>query len=364
MNVDNYLSLLQNDISEIKNRANEIARKTYGQVVSYSRNFFVPVTHQCQNRCGYCSFVSDDVKSWITPEKYIKLLEKAKNYKCSEILLTLGEKPEIKYNSAKEFLRKQGFQTTVEYIKHFCNLALEKKLLPHSNPGVLTFEELESLKESNASMGLMLESTSKMLLEKNKAHFHSPTKNPEIRLRTIEDAGRLKIPFTTGILIGIGETWEDRIRSLLEIHRLSKKYNHIQEVIVQNFNPQKNTPMQNHPPPKQNEILLTISLARIILKSNVSIQAPPNLNRARIIELLDHGANDLGGISPVSIDYINPNMVWQEETELEKKLRQNKFTLKERLPVYPAYEKYLNKRIRKIIKDIYENEEAFPTKSR
>ena len=357
MSFDHYLSLLNNEPQELQSLANERARNLFDQTITYSRNFFVPITHQCRNRCGYCSFVSDDVNSWITPDSFQSLLEKAKSTKCSEILLTLGEKPEMKYETAKEFLRRYSCNSTTEYVTMFCELALEENLLPHSNPGVITFEELRYLKEVNASLGLMLESSSVRLLDKGEAHHHSPTKHPKLRLEVIENAGKLRIPFTSGLLIGIGETKEERIESLMHLQNINKKYQHIQEIIIQNFNPQKGTPMQDYPPPEEKDVLLTIALSRIIMGSNVNIQAPPNLNRDRIIDLLNYGANDLGGISPVTIDYINPNMIWQEELHLGENLESEGFLLRQRLPVYPPYEKYLNRKIRKIIEDKHRNEE-------
>ena len=210
----------------------------------------------------------------------------------------------------------------------------------------------------------MLESNSERLMSEGEAHQYSPGKNPSLRLEVIENAGKLKIPFTTGILVGIGETLEERIESLDTLAKLSKKYKHIQEVIVQNFNPQQGTPMQNNPPPSEEDFLLSVSLARCILPSQVSVQIPPNLNKERIMESLRYGANDLGGISPISIDYINPNMKWHKEEELKLDLEQQGYSLKKRLPVYPKYEKYLSTRIRKIIEENYRNEEAFSPENR
>jgi len=359
MSVEQYLSLLQNNKEELIQRGNEIARNHYGNEITFSRNIFVPVTHQCRNRCSYCGFVSDDLESWITKEKYLQMIEQAKEAKCSEILLTLGEKPEEKYQSARDFLAKQGFNSTTEYVHYFCEVALSQRLLPHSNLGVLSYRELEYLRDSNASIGLMLETHSSRLMSEGEAHQYSLGKNPSLRLKMIENAGKLKIPFTTGILVGIGETIEERIESLNILANLSRKYKHIQEVIVQNFNPQAGTPMQNNPPPSEEEYLLSVSLARCILPSQVSVQIPPNLNKERIIESIRYGANDLGGISPISIDYVNPNMKWHKEDELRLDLEQQGYLLKERLPVYPPYEKYLSNRIRKIIEENYRNEEAF-----
>ena len=359
MSVDHYLSLLENNKEELISKSSEIARSNYGNEITFSRNIFVPVTHQCRNRCGYCGFVSDNPESWITIEKYLLILQQAKETKCSEILLTLGEKPEDKYQSARDFLAEQGFSSTFEYIHNFCEVALSQSFLPHSNLGVLSYKELEYLKDCNASLGLMLESSSDRLMSEGEAHQYSPGKNPSLRLEIIENAGKLKIPFTTGILVGIGETFEERIMSLNVLAKLSKKYKHIQEVIVQNFNPQQGTPMQNNPPPSEEEYLLSVSLARCILQPQVSVQIPPNLNKERIIESLKYGANDLGGISPISIDYINPNMKWHKEDDLRLDLEQQGYSLKERLPVYPPYEKYLSNRMRKIIEEYYRNEETF-----
>jgi len=312
METEAILSLLNNNKEELNFKAKELKETYYSNRVTFSRNLFVPVTHQCRNRCGYCGFVSDDVSSWIKPDEYQTMLDKAQGSNCKEILITLGEKPEEKYQSARDFLSKHGYESTVQYVHNFCEIALKKKLLPHSNLGILSLEELNLLKDSNASMGLMLETNSERLMEQGKPHHLSPGKNPSLRLEAISSAGILKIPFTTGILIGIGETWEERIDSLHSINQLHLKYNHIQEVIVQNFNPQPNTHMAEWPVPSNEDILLTLSIARLILHHSINIQIPPNLNRTRIVDALDSGANDVGGISPVTIDYINPNMAWHE----------------------------------------------------
>jgi 7,8-didemethyl-8-hydroxy-5-deazariboflavin synthase CofG subunit len=358
MDIETLLSLLRSEKVELLSKSHEIKEKYFRNNVTFSRNLFVPVTHLCRNRCGYCSFVSDDVNSWINPDNYKELLTKAKVARCKEILLTLGEKPEEKYQNARDYLASFGFETTVDYVNSFCDIALEKHLLPHSNLGVLNYEELSDLKETNASMGLMLETVSSRLMEEGQPHYFSPGKRPSLRLDTISSAGKLKIPFTTGILIGIGETWEERIESLQAINDIHKKFNHIQEVIIQNFNPQPKTPMSDYPPPKDEEVLLTLSVARLLLHPSISIQIPPNLNRTRIIDALNSGANDLGGVSPISVDYINPDMGWHDEDNLKLLLEAERFKLRERLPVYPQYEKYLNSRIREIIEEYRANEET------
>ena len=362
MNSEDFLHLLNNDPTELVRKAGIKRERKHGKQITFSRNIFVPVTHQCRNRCGYCSFVSDDSNSWIFPDAFDQLLLIAKNNNCKEVLLTLGEKPEEKYQTAKDILRKLEFQTTIEYVNYLCEQALEFHLLPHSNLGLVSYKELQMLKQTNASLGLMLETSSIRLMNEGEAHHHSPGKNPCLRIETIENAGKLNIPFTTGILIGIGETWMERIESIKVIADLAKKYNHIQEVIIQNFNPQKSTPMANYPPPKEEDILFSIALAKLILPDEVSIQIPPNLNRDRVIAAINHGANDLGGISPVTVDYINPNLVWQEELDLSEELHQAGFSLVERLPVYPQYEKYLNTRIREIVEEFKANEEVSTSK--
>ncbi len=358
MNADYYLSLLDDRV-ELASIANKKRIEAYADVITFSRNIFIPVTHQCRNSCAYCGFVSEDPKTWMDFEKYKQFLIKAKQFSCSEVLLTLGEKPEEKYESARKFLEKRGFKTTSEYVNYLCGIALNHQLLPHSNLGVLSYDELQFLKDSNASMGLMLESSCSRLMEEGEAHFFSPGKDPELRIETIENAGKLKIPFTTGILVGIGETWKERIESLLVLKQINDKYNHLQEIIVQNFNPQPDTPMANVAPPSAQTLLDTIAIARTIFPPAINIQVPPNLNRDRIIEAILHGANDLGGISPLSIDYINPNMDWQEEKEIRDELLNHNLTLRERLPVYPQYEKYLSDRIRGIIEENYKNERPF-----
>ncbi|MHA2357353.1 MAG: 7,8-didemethyl-8-hydroxy-5-deazariboflavin synthase subunit CofG [Candidatus Heimdallarchaeaceae archaeon] len=207
MSLDELLSMLKDNKEELQIRANEKRKETYNNRITFSRNLFVPVTHQCRNRCGYCGFVNDDPTSWITPEGLKKIIVKGKKASCSEVLLTLGEKPEEKYDTARAFLKSQDCSTTVDYVIKLCEQIIENKLLPHSNLGVVSFEELSRLKEFNASLGLMLETISTKMLEAGKPHQYSPGKDPNKRLRVIEDAGKLQIPFTTGILVGIGENW-------------------------------------------------------------------------------------------------------------------------------------------------------------
>jgi len=300
-------------------------------IITFSRNVFIPVTNMCQNSCAYCGFKRspDNPDSYIlSPEEMKDILLAGVRSGCTEALFTFGEKPET-VTGYLDRLRQIGYDSTLDYLVDMCRMAINIGLLPHCNPGVLTYEELEILKPLNASLGLMLETTA--LLD---AHNDSPGKMPEVRIQTIEDAGRLRIPFTTGLLIGIGETKEDRIDSLNVINSLHQKYGHIQEVIIQNFTPKPGTKMADHSPPEIVELIWTVDQAKNILSSDIAIQVPPNLVSPEI--LINHGATDLGGISPETIDYINPDHEWPTVSEL-KKMVGTKALLKERLPIYPQY---------------------------
>jgi len=312
-------------------------------IVTFSRNVFIPLTDFCRNSCGYCCFRRNHLI--LTPGQVEEILEKGLEMGCTEALFTFGERPE-EVPGFRERLETLGYQDMVSYLWDMCRLALEIGLLPHSNPGVLDRGELETLGEVNASMGLMLETTARV-----EAHRLSPGKNPEVRLEVLRNAGRLKIPFTTGLLLGIGETREDRIRSLVEIARVQRRYGNIQEVIIQNFTPKPNTPMAAWKPPGFAEIEDTVMLARQILPSDVSIQVPPNLNQPQGLKrLLEKGVNDLGGISPVTIDYINPEARWPEVDEIESILPGG-WRLRERLAIYPRYIKkgWYSKRVEPLI---------------
>jgi len=262
----------------------------------------------------------------MSPQDVETVLDKGVRSSSSEALFTFGERPGDTEGFAP-LLQRYGFDDILDYLASMCGLAIDKGLLPHSNPGTLSYKELEKLKPLNASMGLMLETTADIA-----AHVGSPGKIPEKRIRAIEDAGRLRIPFTTGLLIGIGETREDRVRSLERIRELHSHYGHIQEVIVQNFVPKAGTPMERHPAPSLDVMFDSIKLARRILPVDVAVQVAPNLIDPG--ELIRHGANDLGGISSVTIDHINPESKWPGIEELKSKIGT---CLRERLPLYPSY---------------------------
>jgi len=297
-------------------------------VLTYSRNVFLPVTNLCRNRCGYCSFrKGKESARLIKRGEARRLLDQGAAAGCSEALFTLGEGAWHERGFA-ELAAAAGMTDLMEYLAELCEMALEAGLLPHTNAGVLSQEDLEMLAPLNASMGLMLETTARL-----DVHRDSPGKDPQARMDHIARAGRLKIPFTTGILVGIGESWNDRIESLKMIGQLHRAFGHIQEVIVQPFFPQPGTAMQSYPPPGEDELCRTVNLARQILPPDVAVQVPPNL--ADPLAMAKAGANDLGGISPVTPDWICPDRPWPSVQALLQRL--TGFDLRERLPVYPNY---------------------------
>jgi len=302
--------------------------------VTYSRNVFIPLTNACRNACAYCGFRSS--KPWIMSRREVEsLLLEGVKHGCKEALFTFGEKPESNPAVGRQ-LHQWGYSNVLEYIYDLCLLALKHGLLPHSNPGVLTMDELKALKEVNASLGLMLENSSPRLCLKGMPHYHSPDKNPKLRLRTIRNAGKLRIPFTTGLLVGIGERMEEIEASLHDIAELHSRYGHIQEIIIQNFRPKKGTPMEACPEPSAYEMIWVIKLAKKLLP-NIGLQIPPNLNPYKWGIYLLFGVNDLGGISPVTSDYINLPDAWPKVVEVESRLMPLGYRLKERLPIYPEY---------------------------
>jgi FO synthase len=311
-----------------------------GKRITYSRKIFIPLTNICRNRCGYCNFrkePSDNDAEIMKPSKVLSFAKAGSKAHCTEALFTLGEKPEQKYPEFNEELKRLGYSSTLEYLGDMCEMVIKKEgLLPHSNPGVMTKSELANLKEVNASMGLMLENVSNRLCNKGGPHEFSPGKIPELRLATIENAGQLKIPFTTGLLIGIGEFPEEIIDSLYSIKELNEKYGHIQEIIIQNFRAKPKTPMASHPEPTVKNIAKTIALARLIFLGKMNIQAPPNLSN-EYGAYLSAGINDWGGISPVTKDFINPEAPWPEISFLKRITEQKGFELKARLPIYPEF---------------------------
>ncbi len=309
-------------------------------VITYSRKVFLPLTNLCRDYCGYCTFrrdPGDPGAHTMTPDEVLAVARAGERLGCTEALFSLGDKPELLFPEMRETLHHLGYKSTLHYLEAMCALVLrETSLLPHPNPGLLSAEWIARLAEVSPSMGLMLETTNTALLAPGAAHDNAPDKVPAKRLRTIEDAGRQKIPFTTGILIGIGESLEDRVDTLLAIRDLHERYGHIQEVIVQNFRAKPEIPMAGWPEPGLGEMLRAVAVARLLLPG-MNIQAPPNLSAPYYDELADAGINDWGGISPLTPDYINPEKPWPHLEQLRLRTEARGFTLRQRLPVYPEF---------------------------
>lgn len=329
------------ELLDLLKQASAIRDARTGPVITYSRKVFIPLTNLCRDRCGYCTFArepSDAKAHTMTPDEVLAVARAGRQAACKEALFSLGDKPELRYPEYREWLDQRGFRSTIEYLRAMCQLVFEETgLLPHANPGVLSREEMEQLRPVNASMGMMLESASPRLLAPGEAHYRCPDKVPKIRLAALEAAGELRIPFTTGILLGIGETIEERVDALFAIREAHEKYGHIQEVIVQNFRAKPDTLFAGRPEPTSLDVARTAAVARLILGGTVNLQVPPNLSQDAYGFYLFAGINDWGGISPVTRDFINPEMAWPQIAALESVTREAGFQLRERLATYPEY---------------------------
>ncbi len=308
--------------------------------ITYSRKVFIPLTNLCRDYCGYCTFRRDPGEPGahtMTPEEVLSVAQAGEELGCTEALFSLGDKPELLFPQMRETLRYLGYKSTLHYLEAMCELLLrETTLLPHPNPGLLSADWIARLSAVSPSMGLMLETTNSALLAPGAAHDNAPDKVPSKRLRTIEEAGKQSVPFTTGLLIGIGESIEDRVDTLLAIRDLHERYGHIQEVIVQNFRVKPSIPMANWPEPSHSEMLRAVAVARLLLP-NVNIQAPPNLSAPYYDDLMDAGINDWGGISPLTPDFINPEKPWPHLEQLRMRTEARGSELRQRLPVYPEF---------------------------
>ena len=316
----------------------ESKRRGKGDRVSVSKNVFIPLTNLCRDRCGYCTFAKlpgdPAAKTW-SLEEVADAVNGARRAGCIEALFCLGDKPEKAYRSHLAWLASRGHTTTAEYLVEGCRVAFELQMLPHTNAGILSAEQMAALRPWNASMGLMLETTSTRLRGKGYAHHVAPDKEPEIRLRMHREAGELKIPFTSGLLLGIGENAAERVDTLLAIRDVADAYGHIQEVIVQPFHAKPGTPMHAEEPLNDAVIAGWVGLARLAMGPDANVQAPPNLAPEVLELLLRSGLNDWGGVSPVTVDFINPEAPWPELDELRRRTEASGQTLVERLPVYP-----------------------------
>lgn len=328
------------DLPALLQAAGDLRDRDKGRHVTYSRKVFLPITNLCRDRCSYCTFRKDpsDPGAWTMQRAEIReWLDRAKAQGCKEALMCLGDTPETAFPSYRATLAEVGHPSTVAYVHEACTMALAAGLLPHTNAGVLSREEMELLRPVNVSLGLMLESTSPRLRARGMPHHHAPDKEPARRLAMIAEAGRLRIPFTTGILMGIGETPEERADALLAIADMHATHGHIQEVIIQNFRAKDGIPMADTPEPTGAEIARAVAVARLVLGGTMNVQAPPNLNPDDHRLLLRAGINDWGGISPVTRDYVNPEAAWPQIPALAATCRAEGFTLGERLAVYPEY---------------------------
>jgi len=344
LNRDDLIKILECEKEDIIKIMSLASSKRENNYVTYSKNVFIPLTKVCKNDCGYCAFKQNpndpDAIILLDKEEVLSTLKEAEKYGCKEALFTMGEDADEE-EAVKERLEKLGFSNMTDYIYDICKTTVEEtELLPHTNAGNFSFEAMQKLKEYNVSMGLMLETSSSRLME-TIAHRKSPGKDPKIRIETIENAGKLNIPYTTGILIGIGETKEEIADSLLKIKEISDKYGHIQEVIIQNFTPSPGIEMEDYPEPSLLDMVRTVSAAQLLFDEDISVQVPPNLNYETSQIFLLCGTDDWGGVSPLSEDYVNPSSPWPTLDKLEKLTNDAGYELKERLAIY---EKYINEK--------------------
>ena len=326
-----------------------------GRDVSFSPKVFIPLTRLCRDFCGYCTFrqaPSDADRLYMSLEEVLRVAKAGERLGCTEALFTLGERPEQRYPEAKDWLEQHGYSTTLDYLRHASQMVLqETTLLPHGNPGTMSRREMAALRDVNASMGLMIENVSPRLSGVGGPHEFAPSKHPKVRVRTVEIAGEQKVAFTTGILIGIGETLDERIESLLVIRELHRRYGHVQEVIIQNFRAKPDTPMTGHLEPSVEDLLWTVAACRLILGPGANVQVPPNLSYTDYPVYLLAGINDWGGMSPLTIDFVNPEAPWPQLSELRRRTEELGFRLRPRLPLYPEYVAGNNEYIPDSLKD-------------
>ncbi|MBU3071376.1 7,8-didemethyl-8-hydroxy-5-deazariboflavin synthase CofG [Aestuariicella sp. G3-2] len=328
------------DLKFLMLEAEKIRDASWGDTVTYSKKVFIPLTNMCRDECGYCTFVKHPDHpdaNIMSLGEVTKTLREGEQMGCKEALFSLGEKPELRYSKAAKILSGLGYVRMVDYLQDMCEFTLlETSLVPHVNAGTLSIDEIKQLKPVAASMGMMLESLNMQLMRKGGPHYRCPDKSPKLRLQTLENTGKLQIPFTTGLLIGIGESWQDRIDALMAINEIHLQYGHIQEVIIQNFRSKPGTAMADYPEPDLKEMLKTLAVARLILDPSISLQAPPNLHQHHA-NYLSAGINDWGGISPLTQDFINPECAWPNIETLSDHCSRQGFQLRERLTVYPDY---------------------------
>jgi len=344
----------QKNPSELFQIAKILRNRYKGKVVTYSRKIFFNLVNLCRDTCSYCTYKSEPAQtklSLMSKQDVYNLAKLGKMYRCTEALFVTGERPEQKYQEARIWLKENGFESTAEYLVHSSEIALQEGLFPHTNAGNLTKSEMNELKKTNVSLGLMLENSSERLSEKGMPHQFAPSKNPKARLRVLENAGELRIPMTTGILIGIGETVFEIIDSIYAIKQIHEKFGHIQEIILQNFQPKPDTSMRNFPSAEEVYFKKIVALARVIMP-DMNIQIPPNLSPNSYEDFLSVGINDWGGISPLTPDYVNPEFSWPSIDTVRKKSAEAGFEFRARLPVYPEFISLVEPELREKISEI------------
>src|ERR1700677_197340 len=335
------IRLEQAPLAELIDAAGRLRDEGHGRDLSYSRKVFIPLTHLCRDVCHYCTFAQpprSGRSAYLSPDEVLAIARAGAAAGCTEALFTLGDKPELRWRAARDELAALGYETTIDYLQAMCALVLrETGLLPHANPGIMSRSEIAGLRTGSASQGVMLESLSARLCEPGGVHYGSPDKQPEARLETLRLAGELRVPFTPGILIGIGETRAERLEALFAIRDLHRGFGHVQEVIVQNFRAKPGTKLAGAAEPDLDDLLWSIAAARLILGPTMNIQAPPNLSPGVYPRLIAAGINDWGGISPVTPDHVNPESPWPVITELAERSAAAGKLLVHRLPIYPSY---------------------------
>jgi 7,8-didemethyl-8-hydroxy-5-deazariboflavin synthase CofG subunit len=345
--------------SELFSTAQNLRKEFKKNSVTFSKKAFFNIINLCKDTCSYCTYKSEPGEqklSLMSKQQILELLQLAKKYRCTEALFVTGEQPEQKYKEAKDWLKKNGFRSTAEYLIHASELALESGLFPHTNAGNLNFEDMKELMKTNVSMGIMLENVSERLTQRGMPHYLAASKRPKARLEALENSGRLGIPMTTGILVGIGETMYEIIDSIFAIKQIHQKYGNIQEIILQNFQPKEDTLMKNKPAADEKYFKIVVALTRIIMP-NMNIQIPPNLSPKSYQSFLSVGINDWGGISPLTPDFVNPEFLWPKISDVDKNSKKAGFELKCRFPVYPEFFSFISKELRDKM-TIIENDEG------
>jgi len=357
--IDIYLNAIE-DPSELFSVAQNLRKKIKNNSVTFSKKAFFNIVNLCKDTCSYCTYKAEpgeEKLSLMSKQQILELLKLAKKYRCVEALFVTGEQPEHRYQEARDWLKENGFKSTTEYLIHASELALESGLFPHTNAGNLNFDEMRELKKTNVSMGIMLENVSERLTKKGMPHYLAASKRPKARLEVLENSGKLGIPMTTGILVGIGETAEEIIDSIIAIKQLHQKYGNIQEIILQNFQPKLDTIMKDSPSADENYFKTIVALSRIIIPE-MNIQIPPNLSPKSYQSFLSVRINDWGGISPLTPDFVNPEFSWPEIDKVNENSKKAGFNLKCRFPIYPEFFSFISKELRDKI-SVIQNEEGF-----